>query len=253
MKNEWRSYMKPTDYSESGQPIYRYEDQEQREWAPPEYGEEGWSEKIEEHFERHIGPIDRVFHEIISETIHVDVYHIKPSPERNYHTLFTTGMSYLPMNTPEELEGGEYAEVMICLPPSWPIDEEAFQNENHYWPVRWLKMIARFVHDYQTWMGMGHTMPNGDPAEPLSEETKLSGILLVPPLQVSPDFHVLQMDEERAVNFYCLVPLYTEEMNFKLKYGADALLERFDKYGINEVLDLTRRNVCKSSRLFWRK
>ncbi|AWB43067.1 hypothetical protein DCC85_01690 [Paenibacillus sp. CAA11] len=247
--------MKPTDYSESGQPIYRYEDQETREWSPAEYGEEGWSEKIVEHFEKHIGKIDMVFHEIVSETIHVDVYHILPTPERNFHTLFTTGMSYLPMNTPEELEGGQYAELMISLPPTWPISEEAFKNEDCYWPVRWLKVIARFVHDYQTWMGFGHTMPNGDPAEPLSSQTKQSGIVLLPPIQVPESFGELQMDEERSVNFYSIVPLYPEEMDFKLKHGINALLERFDEHGITELVDLKRKNVCKPSSLlkFWKK
>jgi hypothetical protein len=66
--------VKPTDYSESGQPIYRYEDKEHKEWIAPDYGEEGWSEKIEQHFEKYIGNIDNVFHEIISDLIHIDVF-----------------------------------------------------------------------------------------------------------------------------------------------------------------------------------
>lgn len=32
---------KSTEYSESGNPIYRYSDR-QNEWRPPEYGEEKW-------------------------------------------------------------------------------------------------------------------------------------------------------------------------------------------------------------------
>lgn len=246
--------VKPTEFSATGEPIYRYEDKTTEGWTPPHYGEEGWSEKIERHFEAYVGKVDLVFHEILSDTIHVDVYHIKPTPERNYHTLFTTGMSYLPMNTPEGLEDRQYAELMICLPPSWPISDEAFQDPNHYWPVRWLKMLARFVHDYNTWMCEGHTMPAGDPPAPLSGHTALNGIMLVHPLQVEPEFRILQMDENRVVHFYCIMPLYQEEMDFKLNNGSEALMKKLGKHRITEVIDLQRTNVCTSFfHRFWKK
>lgn len=134
---------KSTEYSESGNPIYRYSDR-QHEWRPPVYGEEEWIEKIEDHVRKHIGEVDSVFHEILSDVVHIDVHFIKPTPERNYYTLFTTGMSFMPMNTPEGAEGYEYAELMICLPPDWRISQEDLQNPDHYWPIRWLKMLAVF-------------------------------------------------------------------------------------------------------------
>ena len=52
--------------------------------------------------QRHLGPIDKVWHEILSDTVHLDVHHLPPSPGRNYHTLVTTGMSDLPMNAPPQ-------------------------------------------------------------------------------------------------------------------------------------------------------
>ncbi|MFD0587276.1 suppressor of fused domain protein [Paenibacillus sp. GCM10027627] len=242
---------KPTEFSESGQPIYRYNDKE-KEWQPPEYGEEGWVAKIEEHVSEYIGEVDSVFHEIISDTVHLDVHLIKPTPERNYFTLFTTGMSFKPMNTPEGVEGHEYAELIICLPPDWPMEEDDLENQNHYWPIRWLKMLARFPHDYDTWLGWGHTMPNGDPAEPLSEQTDMSGIILLPPVDVHEDFLSLEMGDGRTISFYAIVPLYSEEMDFKLKNGSEPLIDKFDKYGINEIINLNRRNTCKSRLKFWK-
>lgn len=242
---------KPSDYTEAGDPIYRYEEKE-REWQVPNFGEEGWIEKIEGHFEKFIGPIDSVFHEILSDLIHVDVNYIKPSEEYKFHTLFTTGMSYLPMNTPEGLEEYQYAEVMVCLPPDWPISDEAFRDYNNYWPVRWMKMLARFPHEYETWLGFGHTMPAGDPPESLSDSTKMSGILLVPPIQFHEDFLTLRIDEKRVIHFYAIVPLYEEEMEFKLKHGTEPLLDKFDKYGITEIIEINRKNVCKSPFSFWK-
>ncbi|MEI7028181.1 suppressor of fused domain protein [Paenibacillus sp. y28] len=245
--------VKPSSYSEAGNPIYKYEDKE-REWTPPEYGEEGWSEKIEAHVEKYVGPIDHVFHEILSDLVHIDVYHIKPTEARNFHTLFTTGMSYKPMNVPEGQEDYRYAELMMCLPPEWPISSEAFQEQENYWPIQWLKMLARFPHDFQTWLGDGHTMPNGDPANPLSGQTEMNGIILLRPITVHPDFLTLPMDEERTVRFYCIVPLYGEEMEFKLKYGYSKLTDKFDEHGMNEVFQPNRKKVCKKSRFsFWKK
>jgi len=235
---------KSTDYSDSGSPIYRYGDR-QREWQPAEHGEDEWVTRIEEHVQKYIGEADSVFHEILSDIVHIDVHVIKPTPERNFYTLITTGMSFLPMNTPEGAEGFEYAELMICLPPDWPIEQGDLDNPNYYWPIRWLKMLGRFPHEYDTWLGWEHTMPNGDPAEPLSEQTEMSGIMLLPPLQVHEDFLTLDMGDGREVNFYAIVPLYSEELDFKLKHGSDPLLDKFEEYGVDELLDLNRLNTCK--------
>jgi hypothetical protein len=244
----------PVERSASGQPIYRYQSNEKAEWAAPSYGEAGWSEKIEEHFEKHIGKIESVFHEIISETVHIDVHHIKPTAARNYHTLFTTGMSFLPMNTPEGLDHHQYAELMVCLPPAWPISDAGFQDDNNYWPIRWLKMLARLPHEYNSWLGPAHTIPNGDPPTPLSSQTKMSGIMLLPSTIASADFKTLTMPSGTIVRFYSIIPLYQEEMNYKLNNGAEALLDKLNKEQVNEIIHLKRKNVMKSSLLqFWKK
>ncbi|RED58517.1 suppressor of fused domain protein [Cohnella lupini] len=240
------------EYSKSGDPIYRYKDKETG-WRPPTYGEEGWSEKIEEHMERYYGTVDSVFHEVLSDFIHIDVHHIKPSARHPYHVLFTTGMSYLPMNTPEGREDYRFAELMVCLPPEWQISDEAFKNQSNYWPVYWLKMLARLPHEHHTWLGQGHTIPNGDPAEPLADNTAMDGIILLPPIRVEAGFHTLRMNEEDSVRFYSLIPLYGEEMNFKLNKGSDALTDKFDKQGISELVDIGRKNTCKRSWFsFWK-
>lgn len=56
-----------------------------------------------------------------------------------------------------------YAELVISLPPFWPLDEQSWRDERHYWPVRLLKTLGRLPHEYDTWLGVGHTIPNGDP------------------------------------------------------------------------------------------
>jgi len=42
-----------------------------------------------------------------------------------------------------------------------------------------------------------------------------------------------------------MIPVYKEEMDYKLEEGTDALLDLFDEYGISELVDIDRPNVCR--------
>ena len=228
--------------SMSGAPIFRYTDGE-KEWEAP-HGEE-CIEEISGHIEAHIGEVSMVFHELVSDTVHIDVHHVRPTKERPYHTLITSGMSDLAMNVPEQVSSTRYMELMVTLPKTWQIDQESFKDEAWYWPVRQLKYLARFPHKHDTWLGWGHTIPNGDPAEPYAENTQLSGIIILPSVNVPPEFAELKINEGKTIEFYSIVPLYDEEMNLKLAKGSDLLLDKFDDNDIPEIININRKNVAK--------
>ena len=78
----------------------------------------------------------------LSDLVHIDIHMVEPTPEKNYYTLVTSGMSDRPMNAPAECGELRYAEIAISLPPDWPLTQEAFADENNYWPLRWLKILA---------------------------------------------------------------------------------------------------------------
>lgn len=42
---------------------------------------------------------------------------------------------------------------------------------------------------------------------------------------------------------YC--PLYDEEMKLKLNKGSNLLLNKFDQYGISDLITIDRKNVAK--------
>lgn len=228
--------------SESGAPIYRYNDSDKNNFAGPS-GESSIDE-ISAHIEEHIGDIHMVFHELVSDQVHIDIHWVKPSPERPFHTLVTSGMSDKPMTTPEGVEGCEYAELSISLPEEWPLSEEDFKDENNYWPLRWLKQLARFPHEFNTWLSYGHTIPNGDPAQPFGSNTKMSTMVLLPTVIFDEKFHTLDL-ENKSINFYTLIPLYSEEVDLKLRQGVEALFDGFDKNGINDIIDVKRENTVK--------
>lgn len=231
----------------SGQPIWHH-DKPEKEWQPPP--EEMCLEEISAHIERHIGKIDTVFHELVSDTVHIDIHHVAPNEDRPLHTLITSGMSDLPMKTPSD-ETPRYLELLIHLPPDWRISQEAFDDESWYWPIRQLKYLARFPHKLDTFLGYGHTIPNGDPPEPYAKNTKLNCILILPPLSTPEAFDQLVIDENKTIHFMAIVPLYQEETDLKLRKGTGELLEKFSENDITDVLDIGRPNVAKKRFLFF--
>ena len=234
--------------SENGDPIYRYQEPS-KEWTPPDMSGQSL-EVIDAHINTHVGKIDTVWHEVISDIVHIDVHVVKPTSDRPYYTLITSGMSDLPMKAPPHAGDCRFAELMICLPADWPMSQEAWKDPSHYWPIQGLKFLARFPHQYDTWLWYGHTIPNGDPPAPVAENTALNCLMLGPPMTVSTEFWRLPVSKDKVIHFFALFPIYQEEVDLKLKKGADELFTRFEKSKITELLNIRRRNVAKKE--WWR-
>ncbi|MBS0368122.1 MAG: suppressor of fused domain protein [Proteobacteria bacterium] len=216
---------------------------EEDSWKVP-LGEE-CIEEISNHIEAHLGPVETVFHEIASDTVHVDVHFVKPTEHFPFARLVTSGMSDLPMPVPEGADVPRYTELLVTLPKSWRLDQASFKDESWYWPVRLIKTLARFPHKHATWLGWGHTIPNGDPPAPYAPGTSLCGAIILPSITVPDGFHELQIDKDKKITFYSVLPLYEEEMQLKLNAGSGRLLDRLDRVGINDIIDPKRRNVAK--------
>lgn len=232
--------------SESGAPIIRHENRE-RDFELA-HGDSVNLDKISDHIEKYVGPVSNVFHELISDLIHVDVHIVKPSVDRNYYTLITFGMSDLPMTAPDEYSECRYSELLICLPPTWPMTEDSWNKEENYWPIRTLKFLSRFPHEYQTWLWSTHTIPNGNPAEPFSASVEMSSVILLPPVLMDDDFKELKVSNEKTIHFHAIIPLYNDEMEMKLKKGVDALFDGFDECGMSELFNPERRSVVVSDK-----
>jgi hypothetical protein len=234
-------------YSESGSPIVQHEPQQQSFKVAD--SDEISHNAISQHIEQYVGSSSWVFHELISDLVHIDIHIVNPTPERNYFTLITSGMSDLPMTTPKRYENARYTEMVICLPPTWLLDKESLKDESNYWPIRWLKILARFPHEYKTWLHALHTVPNGDPAMPYAENTELCCALLSWPILFGDGFKKLKAKENKTINFLAFVPLYQEEVDFKLKYGFNRFLDQLDATDVTltELLDIHRENICKKN------
>ena len=202
---------------------------------------------VEEHVGRHLGEVKSVFHELISDLVHLDVLFIPPTPERPYHSLVTSGMSDRPMTVPDGAEDFLHAELMLCLPADWKLGtdesgEDHFRDERNYWPIRWLKTLARLPHEYGTWLGAQHTIPNGNPARPLAPGVPFTGFILGPVFTAPEGFGRLDA-AGKTIHFLSVIPLTTAEMDFKLAHGADALFSALVERGVTELVDVNRPSV----------
>lgn len=198
-----------------------------RKNSEPEVYSEDEMSAIEQHIKNTFGEFENVFHELDSPDIHVDICVVPPSERRNYYTLVTMGMGAHRMNVPKEL--AEYklerAELAIALPPDWKLDKDSMQEQRWYWPIGLLKVLARLPISNDTWLGFGHTM---EKQSPFAEDTELCAAILTGPQDMDLDTcgEVCILPGGEEVNFYQVLPLYREEMEYKLEHDADALLER---------------------------
>jgi Suppressor of fused protein (SUFU) len=206
-------------------------------------------ELITEHVERHVGPAEQVIHETASQYVHVDILHVPPSAQRDFHVLVTSGLSDRPMHAPEGCEDCRYAELYLCLPASWPLATEDFSDERNYWPIRLLQMLGRFPHVFGAWLWIYHTLPNFDPPQAYADSTSLCGAMLGPPISLPMDFASLQVPDSHAIYFFSVLPLHQDEMDFKIKNGGEPLLANLFKQGvIADMVNPARKSVIQKKR-----
>jgi len=76
--------------------------------------------------------------------------------------------------------------------------------------------------------------------------TELSGFLIKYPntIDIPIEFNMLKVNPQKTICFYQLIPLYDKEMDFLEKHGLEKLYDKFDEYGVTDVVDLNRPNVC---------
>ena len=190
------------------------------------------------------GDYKNVFHEIASPDIHLDVCIVEPTEEDPFYKLVTMGAGAYRMHVPEKWGKYqlEYAEYVIYLPKDWNINSG---EDEDYWPIRTLKDVARLPIWYETWLGFGHTTQSDEEGSPYASNTRFNSVVLNFAENRKGDIRLI-MPSGKVVNFYEIIPLYPEELEFKMENDADALFEKFNEKGIQyRVLDLNRKSALE--------
>lgn len=218
---------------------------ENKSFNPPVmYEEDDWT-LLEEYIDDNFGRPDSVFHEIVSEDIHVDVHIIKPNEKKDYYTLITTGMGAVPMDVPDEYSdtNPKRAELVICLPSSWKIESD---DERDYWPIRWLKIIAHLPIDNNTWVGKYHTIGNEGS---FADEDTFSALILTDCCDIEKKNTIqkkVKLSNNEEVAFYQLVPIYQSELDYKNEDGGKKLLDKIENntsFKDTYVVNVNRENA----------
>jgi hypothetical protein len=194
------------------------------------------SQQIIDHFTRTIGAPEQLsLIQIVPTGVPVAIHAIPANEHHPYVTLFTTGMADHAMNVPEGAEEYSRAELYIQLPAAWKYRE--YEDPNWGWPQHWLRSMAQYPQQHNTWLGGPVTLvANDEPPQPLAPNTKFTTLLLLA------DQSLVTQDDKK-IWLYRMAPLYTEERQLEIDQGIPALLNAFDAYDIPMIVDMNRKNV----------
>ena len=194
----------------------------------------------------HIGSILSTFRSSKADLGGVKIHALSPREREDCILLSTDGMSETPMTMPAELSGFglERAELLLALPPDWPLSPLSMSDSGASWPLRLLWALTMYPRLRRTWLGRGHWVANGDPPVPYAANTRFCAAVLDWPAMLSDDLAV----SDGGVHLYSVHPIYREELDFAARRGMDALLGRLRERAPDIALDPCRRSVVSFSR-----
>jgi hypothetical protein len=244
--------------------ILRHEASDSDAMPPMSVGDEDLIDAVTTHFGAHLPGDPRrimVHHELISPFVHLDVHFLPPPQDakKGLWTLFTTGMAERPMNIPEQARGviPPYAELMVQLPHDYPgldrinaahasRESLAELHDELNWVLYWMRLSARFVHEFGTWLGPGHTIPMDE----RYATGGFGGLLFLAEATrgTEGEFGLLRAPGGRQVLVLRMIPLYEEEVALKLHQGTDVLYALFDKHKVGAHIEPGRINVVTGKR-----
>ena len=198
---------------------------------------------VTRHVEKHIGPVDWVFHDMISDVVHLDLLWVRARPNAPYHTFVTCGMSEKPMNIPESAVGFRHTELLLRLPASWKLESEELEHDRNIWPLFELGMVARMPHIYDSWLGWGHIVANGDPPELIPGSDRFAGAILALPSWLPREARRIRVDKKRLVRLFSVIPLDREELRCSATEEGTAVDHRFELAQLSDIVDVDRKTL----------
>ncbi len=177
-------------------------------------------EAVASHLTHHVAKIASVYHDRDARWVHVDVYAI---PTDGAVVLATSGMAERPL-FPARVDGktaGVYTELVIELPADWRFADSDLTDPRWFWPIGWLRHLARMPHRhslaYRPRETTGPMSPPGGPRATDFDAVLFLASSRVPPLAIV----------GRTIEFLVVCPLYAEELALARSRGTSELLARF--------------------------
>lgn len=116
------------------------------------------------------------------------------------------------------------------------------------WPLGMLKEVGRFVHEYRTWVGPGHTIAlGGEDHDPLTPGSLLTSVLLLQPVFEADSFDELRVDGTRC-RFLWVCPITEAEGQLTLEKGTSAPYDLMDQHKLAKEIDPGRACMVSGRR-----
>ncbi|TSJ46283.1 suppressor of fused domain protein [Fluviicola chungangensis] len=162
--------------------------------------------------------------------------------------IMTASLSDYKMPVLEKWVGREFNEIFFCLPAYW--DFEDYTNPNCSWIYSWLYKLERFVRDKNTWFGPGHTIPTGNPEVPISNLMKQEYFIFLDPILLQKELSPVIISG-KTIQFLSIVPIFGDELDFKMGKGTQKFIRRFIQRNQDEKLDDYRSSILNSRLRFF--
>lgn len=162
--------------------------------------------------------------------------------------IMTASLSEYKMPVLDKWVGREFNEIYFCLPAYW--DFENYSNPNASWVYTWLYKLERFVRDKNTWFGPGHTIPTGNPEVPISDLMKQEYFIFLDPILLQKELAPVSI-QGKTIQFLSIVPIFGDELDFKMGKGTQKFVRRFIQRNQDEKLDDYRSSVLNSRLRFF--
>jgi hypothetical protein len=162
--------------------------------------------------------------------------------------LMTARLSEYQMPVLDKWVGREFNEIYFCLPAYWNFED--YENPNFSWIYTWIYKLERFVRDKNTWFGPGHTIPTGNPEVPISSLMKQEYFIFLDPILLQKELSPVSVSGKN-IHFLSIVPIFGDELDFKMGKGTQKFVRRFIQRNLDEKLDDYRSSVLNSRLRFF--
>ncbi len=170
----------------------------------------------------------------------IELIVLSPNKFSPYYTTITIGLgAYSGIEIREDQTKHIHrTEIIAQIPDSLDIN---VLDETNEWLNRIIRQFSEMVQIDSTWLGVGHTISYGNT---LDDSVEYDGVIF-DTVVTNGNKCILPCGEE--VEFLQLIPLYEEEMLFKIENGSEKLFERLQNtFGesFDKVVPV-RENVCR--------
>jgi hypothetical protein len=164
---------------------------------------------------------------------------------KKYLTLSTSGLNKYTMPVSPKYAGKEHIELCFCFDADWD-----FEDEDHQWPIEKLNTLGNYLLEKQTWFGAGHTIPNGNPPQPLSKTVTQDYFFFDEATFLHKIFNSFYV-EETLVNFLFIIPITKDELAFKQKKNTFGFKKKLASKNVHEVVEEFRPSSVVKKWMFW--